>query len=453
MSAAGAFVLAVTGGEEHLRRGERLAGALAARSRRRVAIATDPAWNPRPLAHGDVVAIATGAASPAAAAIELKLRLAELLPEDAVHAYLDSDVVPIADDLEPLFAAFDPPVTFAPDLPAPGATLRRFSSHALACPCRVEADRLERFFARLEKLTALHRAHGEFRVLEREEAYRAARFAGERRGGKWWTGEAAGEIEGGIRFNQSWRDGRPRGIVYTLAGSSWRLEIPAGSERGVWRDGDWSFAWRPDPSLESGGYWESGDGDSFRREALGDWWHRAGERRRRWRADPAHDLGGRWLDAAGEDLGECDHLAEALERVFGVAIRDRRFVPWNGGVFLFGPGCRGFFADWRERWRVLRARPEFTLRDQGALVASVWALGLEDHPRLPAIFNRIADRRAPGALQLSLASLLGEGVRLVHLIGGGIDDPDWRLARELGGLTASRSAVEAPGGSTERPGT
>lgn len=191
MSAAGAFVLAVTGGEEHLRRGERLAGALAARSRRRVAIATDPAWNPRPLAHGDVVAIATGAASPAAAAIELKLRLAELLPEDAVHAYLDSDVVPIADDLEPLFAAFDPPVTFAPDLPAPGATLRRFSSHALACPCRVEADRLERFFARLEKLTALHRAHGEFRVLERGGLSRGAirgRAAGrkmvDRRGGR-----------------------------------------------------------------------------------------------------------------------------------------------------------------------------------------------------------------------------------------------------------------------------
>jgi len=128
----------------------------------------------------------------------------------------------------------------------------------------------------------------------------------------------------------------------------------------------------------------------------------------------------------------CDHLADALERIFGVAVEPRDWVPWNGGVFLFGPGSRPFLADWRERCLRLFAEPDFLVRDQGALAAAAFAAGLAAHPRLPSAFNRIVDRSSPAGAGATLAELRAEGARLVHLIGGGALDSEWPLVREIG---------------------
>jgi len=425
------FVLAVCGGEPQLARLDEALAFLAAFSSRPVTVVTDPRRNSRLVSAPRVVEVAAPAElDDRAAAIWLKTSLPELLPEllpepdagESPLCYLDSDVLAVSPEVDRIFDSFVPPATFASDLPSAAADLRRFSRHAVACPCREEGERLERFFARLDALTALHGAQDELAALDDPAYYRGARFEGERRRGRWWRGVArAWRPDGSLRFEQEFVDGEPVVIRYAFGGSAWRLEKERGDLRGVWRDGQGSFRWVGEGVR---GYWEDERRDSFRRLATADggeeaWWFRAGAPRRRWVARPDHDHGGVWLDPAGADLGECDHLAEAIEVAFGIAIPDRRWVPWNGGVFLFDSRARPLFARWRALCEAVRADPRFVPRDQGALVAAAHAEGLASHARLPGRFNRIVDRRARGASDL--ATLLeAESAAFLHLIDGGL---------------------------------
>lgn len=453
---AGGFVFAVCGGEPQLARLEEALGFLAAFASRPVTIVTDPRRNPRPIPGARVVEVDTPAElDDRAAAIWLKTSLPELLPgvrpellrEGAPFCYLDSDVLAVSPEVDRIFDFFVPPATFASDLPSPATDLRRFSRHAVACPCREEGERLERFFARLDALTALHGAQGELAALDDPAYYRGARFEGERRRGQWWRGVARAWRPGGsLRFEQEFVDGEPVVIRYSFPGTPWRLEKVRGDLRGVWRDGEGHFRWTGEGAR---GYWEDERGDSFRRLPTADggeeaWWFRAGAPRRRWVARPDHDHGGVWLDPAGGDLGECDHLAEAIEDAFGVAIPDRRWVPWNGGVFLFDPRARPLFARWRAFADAIRDDPRFVPRDQGALIAAAHAEGLAGHPRLPGRFNRIVDRRTRGAADL--ATLLdAERAAFLHLIDGGLGG----APPALGAALAAHRAARRP----RRPGT
>lgn len=439
------FVFAVCGGEEHLRRLDQALGFLAAFSRHEVTVVTDPRRNPRPIAGARVVEVATPAGlDDRGAAIWLKTSLPELLPGPEPRCYLDSDVLAVSPAVDGIFEFFVPPATFASDLPTPDADLRRFSRHAVACPCREEGERLERFFARLDALTALHRRHADLAALDDPAYYRGARFEGERRrGGRWWQGVARAEWpDGSLRFEQRFADGEPVEILYAFPGSDWRLVKRRGEARGLWRDGaGGTFRW---VAQGAGGHWEDDRGDSYRTLTGADgreegWWFRAGEPRRRWVERPGHDHGGVWLDREGGDLGECDHLAEALEQAFGVAIPDRRWVPWNGGVFLFADAARELFAEWRRLAEAIRHDPRFVARDQGALAAAVHRRALAAHPRLPQRFNRIVDRHARGVP--ALAGLLErEQTALLHLIDGGLDGVAPALAAELVAHRAARAA-------------
>lgn len=441
MSESG-FVFAVCGGAEHLDRLDRALAFLAAFSRRPATVVTDPRRNARPIEGARVVEVDTPAElDDRAAAIWLKTSLPERLPGAEPRCYLDSDVLAIAPAVDAVFDSFVPPATFASDLPTPGATLRRFSPHAVACPCHAEMERLRRFFARLDALTALHRAHGDLAMLDDPAYYRGPRFTGERRRGRWWNGVARADWPDGTpRFEQRFVEGEPVSIVYSFPDSAWRLEKGATEPRGLWRHAaGGSFRWIGEGDA---GYWEDDQGDSFRRlpDARGGeeaWWFRAGVPRRRWVERPGHDHGGVWLDAEGHDLGECDHLAEAIESAFAIPIPDRRWVPWNGGVFLFSDASRELFAEWHRLATAMRADPRFVARDQGALAAAVHRLGLAAHPRLPARFNRIVDRRTRPSP--ALPDLLErEGAVLLHLIDGGLDGVDPALGAAL---LAHRSAA------------
>lgn len=428
----GEFVLVACGGEDHLRRLERALDFLHAFSELPTTVVTDPRRNARNVTgRARRVEAATPAEwSDAAAAIWLKLSLPDLLPGASPRCYLDTDVLALSPEIAAIFDEFVPPATFASDLPHPGANLRFFSHHAICCPCREESDRLERFFARLDELTALHEIHAEFRALADPDYYRGATFSGERRRGRWWDGTArAFHPDGSQRFEQEFAAGEPVAIRYAFADSAWTLEKSRDEPAGVWRDGrGTAFRWREEAACS---FWEDDRGDSFRRQPDGEgWWFRAREPRRRWLELPGHDYGGAWLDDRGEALGECDHLAEAIEAVFGIPIPDRSWVPWNGGVFLFSDASRELFAEWRRLVAAMHDDPRFVVRDQGALVAAVHRLGLTAHPRLPRRFNRIVDRRARETP--TLGNLVDEEqVALLHLINGGIEGAPGDLAGDL----------------------
>lgn len=430
----GAAVLAVCGAAEHLARARRAVDCLRRRGAGRVVVVTDPARNRGELPEAEIVAVPVDPCwNDAQAAILLKTSVAERLDDGDVHLYLDSDVFAIAGTLDDALDHWRPPVVFASDLPFPGASLRSFGPFALRCACRRERERMERFFARLEALGELHRAFDDLRPLADAALYERPRFAGERRRGAWWTGRAeGGRADGSIRFTQEFAEGAPVRIEYRFAGSRFRLiRDAAGASR--FEDGDGPpFTWIDDPEALGGGYWRDGDGDSLRRGVAA-----AGEERIWWSGDAprkrwlAREGGGLWAGLDGAFPDRCDHLAEALERIFGVVVEPRDWVPWNGGVFLFGPGSRPFLADWRERCLRLFAEPDFLVRDQGALAAAAFAAGLAAHPRLPSAFNRIVDRSSAAGAGARLADLRAEGARLVHLIGGGALDPEWPLVREI----------------------
>lgn len=86
----------------------------------------------------------------------------------------------------------------------------------------------------------------------------------------------------------------------------------------------------------------------------------------------------------------CGHLREQLLARWDLEVPGR-WLHWNGGVFVFGPEARPFLALWRERAMESFSWPEWRTRDQGALIATVWSMGLPDLPRIPRRFNFIAD--------------------------------------------------------------
>ncbi len=434
------YVFVACGAAQHLARLDRSRAILRRLTERPILVVTDARRNARPLGGPEPVldvAIPSDR-SDRQAAIELKTRLPEILDREGLWCYLDTDVVAADRGVDEIFSSFAAPVTFAENLTRAGATLRRFSPYAVDCPCRVEMERLDAFFARLDELSALHRAHRDLAGLSDPAFYRAMRFRGRRRflaWGRWWHGEATvRDAAGELRFAQTWRAGQPERTVYSFPGSPWRLvqSRPGGAESRFEHRSGVVFRFRPDDGLRGGGYWEDERGDSFRELLTGDaWWYRAGEARRRRGADP--DGGGdAWFDASGNLLGECDHLAEALERDLGIAIPDRRWRAWNGGVFLFSRAARGFFAEWHRLCREIFDRPGWAARDQAALVGAAHRLELTGHPLLPRRFNRIVDPREGASRALRLADLRArEQVRFLHLLEGNPEAAELPLQSEL----------------------
>jgi 4-hydroxybenzoate polyprenyltransferase len=136
-------------------------------------------------------------------------------------------------------------------------------------------------------------------------------------------------------------------------------------------------------------------------------------------------------------LLRCDHLRRQLSSRLDVEV-PADWCHWNGGVFAFGPEGHELL----DRWHRLAIEsfdwPEWRTRDQGALIATAWLLGLQDLPRLPAEFNFIVADPWNNDVYLDRRrgwSLGPEGPwvapRMLHLFQSGLDEPDWDLGRDV----------------------
>jgi hypothetical protein len=88
----------------------------------------------------------------------------------------------------------------------------------------------------------------------------------------------------------------------------------------------------------------------------------------------------------------CTHLRERMEYDFGVRTKNPDWTMWNGGVFVCGPEAGPFMRLWHDLVLKIFNNPLWQTRDQGALAAAVWQLGLQDLPVLDERFNLIVDR-------------------------------------------------------------
>ena len=136
-------------------------------------------------------------------------------------------------------------------------------------------------------------------------------------------------------------------------------------------------------------------------------------------------------------LLRCDHLRRQLSSRLDVEV-PADWCHWNGGVFTFGPEGHELL----ERWHALAIEsfdwPEWRTRDQGALIATAWLLGLQDLPRLPAEFNFIVADPWNNDVYLDRQrgwSLGPDGPwvapRMLHLFQSGLEEPAWDLGRDV----------------------
>ncbi|MEZ5138970.1 MAG: UbiA family prenyltransferase [Acidimicrobiales bacterium] len=146
------------------------------------------------------------------------------------------------------------------------------------------------------------------------------------------------------------------------------------------------------------------------------------------------------------DQHSCPHLREQLQARFDLEVPGD-WLHWNGGVFAFGEDSAPFLDLWHERAVASFAWPEWKTRDQGALIATVWTLGLQDLPRISPEFNFIADL---GNHDLCLDLRKGWAhhpsgpwfdAKLLHLYTSPLEDPSWDLGADVEAVVIRRSRV------------
>jgi hypothetical protein len=108
----------------------------------------------------------------------------------------------------------------------------------------------------------------------------------------------------------------------------------------------------------------------------------------------------RWYSPEGHDVFhlECQHLPQYIQQRFGIEVKDKNFQHWNGGVFLFDDNSHDFMEAWFQKTMKVFTYPEWMIRDQGTLIATVWEFGLQHNAVLPKKFNFIADYTTPGVM-------------------------------------------------------
>jgi hypothetical protein len=159
--------------------------------------------------------------------------------------------------------------------------------------------------------------------------------------------------------------------------------------------------------------------------------------------------------------GPCTCLRRAIAEKFGMDIPDGQWRHWNGGVYLFGDEAAAFSRLWISYLLMIFADARWHSRDQGALAAVTWRLGLENGAVLPGRFNHIVDcfrhipeserakipvAQLPVACDYSLSQGTNDPV-LVHFINNGIGRdgwPNWDEANALLGNSNRASADTFP---------
>ncbi len=163
---------------------------------------------------------------------------------------------------------------------------------------------------------------------------------------------------------------------------------------------------------------------------------------------------------------ECEHLHAAIRRKFGVAITDKSWRHWNGGVFVFDRASRPFMEVWHQFTLEAFRDRYWKVRDQGTLAAAAWKLGLQSQPTLPRNYNLVVDpyaadrtprskrrpvdpRKLPADSRYALDGGASAAFRpmLLHFINGGVGLRGWKNwddAERLLGGPAKPAPAPAP---------
>jgi hypothetical protein len=137
-----AFVYAVCGGAAYIRMLHRSLEYLRPRTALPIIVVTDSRRNEIAINHPNVIDVETPQRfSHHQASIFFKTGLHRVLPPDREYAYLDTDVIAVAEGVDLIFDRQSGPVTFASDLTFLKSCVGTFSRYAVNCSCLERGSR------------------------------------------------------------------------------------------------------------------------------------------------------------------------------------------------------------------------------------------------------------------------------------------------------------------------
>lgn len=343
MSSKNIFVFVVCGGAEHIQALHYSLAALKQYSKKEIIILTDSSRNEFPVQHSNIIDVKTPERfSHHQASIFLKTSIHNYVPSGNTYCYLDADVVALNEKVDEIFAHYRPPVIFAPD----HCKMSEFSPSALNCGCAEE----QRFLSNeLRHLFKIHQ-HNTRQAENQEKKERLVKMLEDIKQDK------LGYKLLSFRFNlsrytfrldadnfldkrkQFWHDAQGNAVLYEKEDNAIQVIEKTTEYR---------------CNIQTGHKWF-------------------------YRGVPVFEL-------------KCHHLKQQISKTFGVNIHQEDWQHWNGGVFLFDERGHDFLNRWHKKTMHIFTLPEWKTRDQGTLIATVWEMGMQNHPTLPPRFNLIVD--------------------------------------------------------------
>ena len=338
------FVFVVCGGSDHIDTLHFSLRYLKHFSKNEIIVVTDSLRNAIPIVHTNIIDVKTPEHfTNHQASIYLKTGLNKFLPKGFSYCYLDTDVVALSSDCDNIFDFRQGPVTFAAD----HCRMPQFSLSAVNCNCtEINNKRI----AEIEALKAKYDPQIGLRdpVIQAKREKLLEKFEVMKR-------NKISYLFTSLRFN--------------LARDKFILDDDIFFDRKEkgWYDSDGNIIIPHDESMIA---------DIERNSA--------------WKWNVATQ---RWFDGEGRDVYNlsCPHLGQYILNRFGIEVTDKNFQHWNGGVFLFDDNSEDFLNAWFDKTMQIFTWPEWKVRDQGTLIATIWQFGLQNQALLPKKFNFISD--------------------------------------------------------------
>lgn len=341
-----AFVYVVCGSREHIDTLNVSLKSFRNHSVSKTIVVTDSKRNEIPVIHDDIFDVDTPSQMDHhQASIYLKTSLHRILPKGVRYCYLDSDILALSNRVDDVFEEYISPIRFAPD----HCNLPLFSPSALHCGCKEKYDQLISSINQyLDQIDPL-RTSTDPQVNEKRETLKREMVMMFRNKPKL--------IWNGIRYLFSWPNFRFSPDFYL------------NKKKRIWYDSRdvpvMSFLQWPKIARKFG----------LRYNYL--------------------TLDIKFPDGGSIWVNQCNHLAQEIEKKFGVIVKNKEWQHWNGGVFLWDDSSHDFLDTWHQYTLQIFEDPAWKTRDQGTLIAAVWKWGLQNHPTLDKRWNYICDYNNP----------------------------------------------------------
>ena len=347
----GTFVFAVCGKSEHIDTLHFSLEKLKKFSDSEFIVVTDSSRNEKPILVDSLIDVKTPKEfDNHQASIYLKTGLFKFLPKGKLYCYLDSDVVAVNPDCDSIFNEFIAPIRFAPD----HCQVPLFSPAAVNCECQSE---ITNYITQINKL------------LDEADPYR--------------NSDDEQIISKRKELEETYWKIKTNYILFFKVGLKFVFSFK-------------EFKLSPDMIYDKKTkIWRTGSGIPFKRAFN---MHKI-----------TRELGLKWSiinpiprlkDGRSIWRMECGHLLQFIHEKFKIEVPNKNWQHWNGGVFLFNDESHSFLSTWHEMTLEIFKDSKWKTRDQGTLIATVWKLGLENHPTLDKKWNLLADYNNPNVIWL-----------------------------------------------------